>query len=335
MVNGTLRRRAFALGTAATALGLASCAVEDVQPARPPGVGRGNALLTPWLSLDGGWRLDSASPLQATRPAGGRQKFVQPVGVAARNDFVLVADAGARVIWKMDRVRDGIAPFTPFTGFGPEQGTSMVIGNDFSVWVALPATHAVVQYNLRGQPVRRWVSELDAPRPVAVVVPEDRSQVLIGDGSSPHVLVFDPLGLPRHVLGGNHPAPLQSIAAMALGPRGLYVLDRIGQQVVVIDPSGVAVEAIGEHELVQPRAMAVDGSGRVFVADDMEQRIKVFRGQQLLATVGGPGNAPGRFGRIESMALDGNLLYIADSMNARVEIWMVAPPSLEEPQGDR
>jgi hypothetical protein len=67
----------------------------------------------------------------------------------------------------------------------------------------------------------------------------------------------------------------------------------------------------------------------VFVSDEMEQRIKVFRGDRLLASFGGQGNAPGRFGRIESMALDGNLLYVADSVNARVDILMVAPPSME------
>jgi hypothetical protein len=86
---------------------------------------------------------------------------------------------------------------------------------------------------------------------------------------------------------------------------------------------------------VQPRALAVDASGRVFVSDEMEQRIKVFRGGKLLASFGGSGNAPGRFGRIESMALDGNLLYVADSLNARVEVLLVSPPSMETPEAPR
>ena len=325
-----LTRRAFAAAAGAGFLGLAGCAAEGEVRRIPPE--SGNAVLRHWLSIRGGWRLDSASPLQPPRPAGGRVNFVQPVGVAARNDVLLVADAGARVIWRYDRARDALAPFTAFTGSGPEAGTSLYLGNDFNAWVAQPAEHQVVQYDMRGRVVRRWTSRTDAPRPVAVAVPESRAEILVGDAATARVLVFDPLGSPREVLGGNRPTPLQSVTAMALGPRGLYVLDRIAQQVVVLDRRGLPVEVIGEQQLVQPRALAVDASGRVFVSDEMEQRIKVFRGPRLLATFGGSGNAPGRFGRIESMALDGNLLYVADSLNARVEVLLVAPPSMEAPE---
>jgi DNA-binding beta-propeller fold protein YncE len=168
-----------------------------------------------------------------------------------------------------------------------------------------------------------------------VAVPEDRTSVLVADAATARIVVFDPLGRARHVLGGNRPPSLQSIAAMAFGPRGLYVLDRLAQQVVVLDRAGVPVQVIGENQLVQPRAMAVDASGRVFVGDDLEQRIKVFRDRRLLASVGGAGNGPGRFGRIESMAIDGNLLYVADSLNARVQVMMIAPASLESPEAPR
>jgi hypothetical protein len=78
--------------------------------------------------------------------------------------------------------------------------------------------------------------------------------------------------------------------------------------------------------------MAVDRSGRVFVSDDLDQQIKVFRGDRLLATAGGTGAGSGRFGRIEALAVDENLLYVADSMNARVQVMMIAPQSME-PQG--
>jgi hypothetical protein len=247
--------------------------------------------------------------------------------------MLLVADAGARTLWQMDRPRDAIGPFAAFTGSVADHGTSMQIGSDLSTWVALPAEHMVVQYDASGRLVRRWSEQVDAPQPVAVVVPEDRSRVLVGDAATARVLVFDPLGRIQGVLGGRRPPSLHSVTAMALGPQGLYVLDRMAQQVVVLDPQGLPVEVIGEPHLVQPRAIAVDASGRVFVADDQDQRIKVFRGRELLASFGGQGVGPGRFGRIESLALDGNLLYVADSLNARVQVLMVAPPTLEPAEG--
>lgn len=331
MVNPSRGRRSFTFAGAGIALGLASCAVEEPRPPAAAAAPAGRGLLVPWLSITGGWRLDARLPLPAARALGGRVNFVQPVGVAARNDMLLVADAGARTLWQVDRQRDAMAPFAAFTGGVHDHGASLQLGNDLGAWVALPADHMVVQLDARGRIVRRWISQVDAPRPVAVAVPEDRSRVLVGDAATARVLVFDPLGQLLGVLGGHRPAALQSVTAMALGPRGLYVLDRLAQQVVVLDPGGVPVEVIGENHLVQPRALAVDASGRVFVGDEQDQRIKVFRGRELLASVGGQGPGPDRFGRIEAMALDGNLLYVADSVNMRVQVLMVAPQALEGP----
>ena len=330
----SLRRRKLAVTLAGTvlALSLGGCAAEDPPIAAAPGAGQnGNQLLTPWLNINGGWRTDPQQPFRAAPAAGPRLLFVQPVGVAARGDVLLVADAGARTLWRLDRSRDSMAPFAPFAGGGPEQGASLHLGNDLSAWVALPTEHSVAQYDARGRLVRSWRDEANAPRPAAFAVPEDRSALLVGDGASAQIIVFDPLGRVLRLLGRGRAQALQSIAAMSFGPGGLYVLDRIAQQVVVLGAEGEVLELVGENQLVRPRALAVDRSGRVFVSDDSDQRIKVFRHGQLLATAGGTGAGPGRFGRIEAMAVDGNLLYVADSLNARIQVLLVAPPSMERP----
>lgn len=327
----SLHRRAFALAGTSLALGLGGCAGGDV-PIAPRPATNGNGLLTQWSSINGGWLLKPATFLQPGATAGHRLNFVQPVGIAAQGEVLLVADAGARTLWRLDRGRDAMATFAPFSGSANGSGTSLHLGNDLSTWVALPAEHMVVQYDAIGREVRRWRDEANAPRPVAVAVPENRGELLVGDAATAQVLVFDPRGRARRLLGSGRAGALQSITAMALGPRGLYVLDRMAQQVVVLGAQGEVLEVIGENELVQPRALAVDRSGRVFVSDDADQRIKVFRGRQLLATAGGAGSGPGRFGRIEALAVDGNLLYVADSVNARVQVMLVAPASME-PRG--
>lgn len=326
-----LRRRSMLLAGGCLALGLGGCASGSDGPVVRPAVANADGLLTPWLSINGGWRVEP-QPLQGAPIAGGRLSFVQPVGVAVMGDILLVADAGARTLWRVDRSRDVMAAFAPFTGGGVEQGTSLHLGNDLGAWVALPAEHVVVQYDGRGRVVRRWRDEANAGRPVALAVPDDRSGLMVGDGATAQVVVFDPLGRARRLLGSGRGDSLQSITAMTFGPRGLYVLDGLAQQVVVLGARGEVLEVIGENQLVRPRAMAVDRSGRVFVSDDVDQRIKVFRGAQLLGTAGGPGGGPGRFGRIESMAVDGNLLYVADSLNARVQVLLVSPPSMERPR---
>lgn len=329
MVN-LQRRRAVLAGAASLAAAVAGCAADEATGTAASGRSAGAPLLTPWLSITGGWRLEPQRLPQVARPIGPRQNFLQPVGVAALGDIVLVADAGARTVWRLDRGRDAMAPFARFTGAGVEQGASLQIGNELGAWIALPAEHMVVQYDAAGRELRRWHDEANAPRPVAVAVPESRSEVLVGDGATAQVVVFDPLGRAVRLLGGGGTPALQSIAAMALGPAGLYVLDRLAQQVVVLGPGGEVLQIIGEDHLVQPRALAVDRSGRVFVSDDSDQRIKVFRGPRLLASAGGFGSGPARFGRIEALAIDGHMLYIADSVNARVQVMLVAPASMED-----
>lgn len=288
------------------------------------------ALITPLMILDGGWRLEAGAqlPFGVAPAAGGRLRFVQPVGVAARGDVVMVADAGARTLWRLERQRDAMRAFAPFTGMPMESGASLQLGEDFSTWVALPSEHRVVQYDARGRLVRQWSDEISAARPVAVAVPPDRSEIVVADAMSSRIVTFDRLGLMQRRLGSAD--VLQSVGAMTFGPDGLYVVDRLGQQVLVLDASGTPRAQIGEHQLTQPRALAVDRYGRVFVSDDAQQRIMVFRGERLLASFGGRGVGPGRFGRIEALAADGNLLYVADSVNARVQVLLVAPPSMEE-----
>lgn len=327
MVTRSWRRRAIAFGGACFAAGIPGCAANA--PADVVAAPREPQLLTPWLTIDGGWRLGASTLPFAAVATGPRLAFIQPVGVAARGDMLLVADAGARTLWRIDRTRDAMTAFAPFSGTAAEQGTSVHIGADFHVWIALAAEHMVLEYDSRGRVTGRWRDDVLISRPVAVAVPDDRSQVLIGDGASAQVVAFGTLGRPLRNLGGDRAGALQSIAAMGLGPRGVYVLDRSAQQVVVLGLDGGVVEIVGENHLVQPRAMAVDRSGRVFVADDADQRIKVFRGAELLGTAGGRGRGPGRFGRIEAMAIDENLLYVADSLHARIQVFMVAPPSLE------
>ena len=80
MVNSS-RRRLLATGGSCLALGLGGCAGGDIALAPPPDPS-GGALLTPWLNISGGWRVNPQQQLPVPRVTGGRINFVQPVGVA-------------------------------------------------------------------------------------------------------------------------------------------------------------------------------------------------------------------------------------------------------------
>jgi DNA-binding beta-propeller fold protein YncE len=196
---------------------------------------------------------------------------------------------------------------------------------DASVWVAEPLAGRVQQWDALGRLRRSLHDEALASRPVAVLAPPGTQDVWVGDATEARVVVFNAAGRVLTRWGGGR---LQSLAALALGPEGLYVLDRLAQQVLVFNRSGQWLRSLGEDSLLQPRTLAVDSHGRVYVGDDADQRIKVFAGSQRIASFGGMGTGPGRFARIDSLCADDAQLYVADSQGARVQVLLIAPPSL-------
>lgn len=315
----------------------AGCAAPDVPtsaalPLSP-------ALLTPWLSLTGGWRAMSVAvppamptglstlapmpgPARAVLPT--RLNFQWPVALAARDDTVLVADVGLRQLLRVDRSRDQV---TPIATLSTDRGVALQIAPDGSVWLAEPGSGLVRQLDRDGRVLRRWSDDRLAARPVAIAwLPESGGDVFVADAQLAQIVAFDVFGRGLQRFGQGR---LQSVAAMATGPQGLYVVDRLAQQVLVFDRQGALLAAMGADSLVMPHAIAVDRAGRVFVADEADAAIHVFIDGQRVARLAGA--AALRVSRIDALATDANLLYAADSLSSRVQILLITPESLRRP----
>ena len=97
---------------------------------------------------------------------------------------------------------------------------------------------------------------------------------------------------------------------------------------------GKDLYAFGNEELKMPRAVAVDRFNRVYVSDDFDNSIKVFADRELIATIGGTGGGgatPANFNRITFLSLDQNTLYVADSLNGRIQSFQIAPVPARRP----
>lgn len=340
MVSRPSRRRFVALcGIGALLSGCAPLPPEpaDASPAPLPAAGRGTPLLTPWITLTGAWRASAptAQPLPSlplpAGPPNQRLNFQLPVGVALRGELMLIADAGWRQLFRLERSRDVMVPLGPYAGaLSADHATSLQLGSDGSVWLVEPLAGQVLQLDAAGRVRRTLRDERFASRPIAVVASEAPGDIFVADSTDARIVVFEPFGRVIRRFGEGQ---LQSVAAMVAGPLGLYVVDRLAQQVVLFGFDGRVRHSFGDGVLVQPRAIAVDAAGRVFVADDADQAIRVFLDGEHIANAGGRGSAPGRFGRIDAMAADANLLAVADSVNQRVQLLLVSPESLRRPPG--
>ncbi|MGH7560295.1 MAG: hypothetical protein ACRENB_04660, partial [Gemmatimonadales bacterium] len=74
-------------------------------------------------------------------------------------------------------------------------------------------------------------------------------------------------------------------------------------------------------ELIEPRSMAFDGEGRLYVADAKPPIIKVYdRTGRLVRTIGREGEGPGEF-RIAFIAVEGDALIVHDPRVSRTSVF--------------
>jgi len=286
----------------------------------------GSPLLRPWQTLAGARLQTQLTPAFAgfTQPGmAGYLAFLSPTKVAVRNNLVYLVDAGYRQILRYDAAQMAMSRFADYPATAV---AGIVVAPDMSLYVVDTAARKVLHFSQDGRLLRTFGSEALA-RPVAVVLDEPTGQLLVADSLYNHVVAFNSLGRALGTLKSIH---THGIDAMTRGPDGLYLVDRQSKQVVVVGFDGVDRYTLGEGILKDPLAIAVDRYNRVFVSDGFDNTIKVFEGEQLVADFGGASGSPLQFNRITGLAMDHNELYVADSLNARLQIFHVARPVVPE-----
>jgi len=284
-------------------------------------------LLQPWINLTGA-RAGAPTALPGIVGGTGYVVLRQPAAISARNNDLYLLDTGLRRIFRYSRIEQTL---TPFTGMTAEAGMNIYVAADMSVYITDPARVRVLHFSGNGTPLPSLNSPGDLGRPVSIAADEGSGEILVADALYDQIVRFNNLGRPLSII---KPQQVRGIAAIALGSDGIYVLDRIARQVVVIGRDGSYRYAFGAGTLASPQAIAVDRGNMVFVSDQFDQTVKIYRGRQLVGSVGGSGAAPGCFNDIAGLTVDGGLLYIADSLNANVQIMFINPQALSNRKGE-
>lgn len=287
----------------------------------------GDQSLYGWRVIDGGLEGSAALGLRHVR-------FLRPVQVAARGNFIFIVDAGADLLYRYDLARDQLEIILELKGVAAGEVSDLYVRQDHSFYLVDPDAARVLYFDRKGQLVRTFQDRLNLIRPVAVTYDEVMGRVLIADGSSDDVLVFTTTGLLQGVIGsrGLEDGKFLNITAIASGVDGVYVTTRLGHRVQVMGRDGRHLKSFQPNTVVFPLAVAVDSNKNSFVSDYLDNSIKVYRDGLYLESIGGSGSAPGRFKRISDLWYDQGFLYAVDSLNGRIQILrveMIEPPERE------
>ena len=251
-------------------------------------------------------------------------RFVRPVAIAVRGPYLYIADAGLQRLFRYEPSTDRLVVLKELRDLvAGGEVSDIFVASDFSYYLADGNGGRIYQFDPDGNQVRVIEDHIDIGRPVGVAVDEASGTMYIADGFNDDVLVYNRAGGLEGAIGarGQGDGRFLGIMAMTLGRAGVYVGTRFGEErVQLMGYDGAFLKAFQRDTVIFPTSIAVDRAERAFVSDYLADNIKVFVDGELVDTLGGHGSAPGRFKRIADLAADGNLLYVADSLNGRIQM---------------
>jgi hypothetical protein len=178
----------------------------------------------------------------------------------------------------------------------------------------------------------RWLTGLrrGGDRIVQLVRPQtgivdSRGRILVTDGGSPSVFVFDEVNgsyaVWREAMSGLDFLSPVGIAELPTG--GYLVVDADIGDIFVLSPDGVPLGRFTADTLLRPTGLDIDpDNGEVFVADKSASHVKVFsQGGVLLRTIGVAGDGEGQLNAPMHIRISDDKLFVSDALNANVQIF--------------
>ena len=214
-------------------------------------------------------------------------------------------------------------------GSGPGQLRSpagIAVDGSGSVYVADVNNDRVQVFNTGGEFLREWSSR----RPVEIAV-DGSGNVYVGDSARVQVFTAGGEFLTKWGSLGSGNGQFRSLTGIAVDGSGhVYVADSGDSRVQVFTASGEFLREWGSRGLDDGQflghfggiiGIAVDGSGRVYVADSGNRRVQVFTTSgEFLGKWGDPWSDDVQFLHPSLIAVDGpGHVYVGDT--ARVQVF--------------
>jgi hypothetical protein len=291
-------------------LGLTGCAAVPEGP--PPSPGQP----VPWRTLQGGFLAPTLPAVGAPpRLASGMfVRWMSPAAVALRGMDLLVADLGTQRLWRADLSGNAI---TGIAGAPVSPGVALALGPDLSAWVLDPVSRQVLRFARDGRLLQSHRSGLDTSAPVALALADSGQTLLLADGLGASwseqrgglLRSIDPERSPGRRISG--------VDGLAPGRDSLFVLDRLAAAVHRVSRQGAVLQTLGQGDLMQPQALAVDRLDRVYVLEGQDGSLKRLSAAQPMQRWSA---AELGVQKIGGLAVDGLMLALTDSLAGAVVV---------------
>ena len=278
------------------------------------------------------WRVIDGATLGNFFTGEMTHRFQRPTVIAVQSEYLYVIDQGADTLFRFDLVSERLEVVLDLKTEVKGEVADIYVNKDFSFYLTDTEAGRVLHFDRHGSLLQVFRNHFNMVRPIAVTVLDDGS-VVVADGHYDHLLHFNSMGKLIATYGGRgeRVAEFLNIMTMAKGPDGFYVGARVGRRLQVIGNDGGYLYAFEEGAIVFPAAIAVDRENRSYVADYMDNTIKVFDRGELIGTMAGFGLEAGKFKRITDLWLHAGVLYIVDSLNGRIQAARVSPEPVAMP----
>lgn len=284
-------------------------------------------VLIPWQVITGG-RLATqvdANGFPVPGSLEGFTTFISPSALAVRDFNLYIADSGARKLYRFDSTLQTLS-VVPDVFAMP--WTRLHVGVDNSLYVLDAGSSTILHYTRGGKLLQTLSYPLTTARLTEFVVDDSLGKIIASDQLNRRLVVLHLLGQASRILDSANLAEIAVLGAIAKSGRTIYALDLRCPCIVAMDDEGRMQERIGQGALIQPRTLAVDHHGQIFVADDANRTLKVFLEGAKIASYSA--QALG-ITEISALAVDKEILYISDGPGARVVALRILPPAVVKP----
>ena len=317
----------LALALAPAISGCGSAPLAPVPPGASPTAPEGALELRHWRTVIGGF-LAAPGPAFGVplRPGSGAfVKLVAPSAVALSGNDLLIVDSGTARIWRADLALNTLSavesapPGTGSAGAGTAAtpGTAIALGPDLSAWVLDGVSRRIVRIARDGRLMQTYRGDRTAPSPVAIGLADGGSTLLVADSALRQWVEFRSVGAFSLSVAPSSPDAVRGVDGLAVTRQAVYLLDRSAGVVHVVRRDGQVLARLGEGELKQPVAIAVDRFERVFVLDAQDNSVALLRAGRPAQVFDA---ASLRVQQIGGIAVDESFLAVADRLTGQVVI---------------